>query len=169
LDEIRARLAQVGDFWVRLPDIPDDVRETLLRMYLPGQRTTDPRLALELFMRGDAEIDFDPDLPNHASAALRAAGFCVGDPVGIGEHRRQGDGSYAVLVVDGIELSVCGFGRFARSDATTAPAVIAALETAGFRWIDDRLGSVIFEGLAVYFFGRREPLMVSDLLFYWQD
>ena len=44
-----------------------------------------------------------------------------------------------------------------------------ALERAGFRCLDADVLDLRFTGLAVYFFGAREPLSVRDLLFYWQD
>ena len=50
-----------------------------------------------------------------------------------------------------------------------SPRVTAALQAAVFRSIDARLAGTVFTGLHVYFFGRRDPLAVNDLLFYWQD
>ncbi|MDI2129070.1 hypothetical protein [Yinghuangia seranimata] len=49
------------------------------------------------------------------------------------------------------------------------PPARAALESAGFRRLGDTLGVVHAEGLCVYYFGRRGPLTVRQLLFYWQD
>lgn len=39
----------------------------------------------------------------------------------------------------------------------------------GWSAISAELGELPFDGLITYFFGRREPLRVRDLLFYWQD
>lgn len=39
----------------------------------------------------------------------------------------------------------------------------------GYEILSDEVLGMTFEGLNVYFFGRREPLSVADLLFYWQD
>ena len=44
-----------------------------------------------------------------------------------------------------------------------------ALESAGFRWIDETISAIRVPGLCVYYFGERAPLSVDTLLFYWQD
>ncbi|MEJ8646002.1 hypothetical protein WKI68_41865 [Streptomyces sp. MS1.HAVA.3] len=59
-------------------------------------------------------------------------------------------------------------GRFAGNHEDD-PAARAALEAAGFRWIDGTTGSIRVTGLGVYYFGSRDPLSVDTLLFYWQD
>jgi hypothetical protein len=53
--------------------------------------------------------------------------------------------------------------------APSRPAARAALEAAGFRWIDEETGSITVTDLCVYYFGGRDPLDIGTLLFYWQD
>jgi hypothetical protein len=78
-----------------------------------------------------------------------------------GDHHQQGEGTYHVVDTTAGRVMVSTLGRFYWSDEIT--------ELPGFRRIDDTLGSIVFTGLPVYFFGHREPLTVHDLLFYWQD
>ena len=42
-------------------------------------------------------------------------------------------------------------------------------EECGYIWIDGKTASQFVPGLNVYFFGNREPLMLRDLIYYWQD
>ncbi|MEV6953643.1 hypothetical protein [Streptomyces sp. NPDC051183] len=113
-----------------------------------------------------------------AVAALTAAGLAPKAPVSCGEADRQGDGTYDVIGYGESESEsesegegevwISTLGRFA-ADHDENPAVRRALESAGFRWIDAELGAVHVTGLGVYCFGRRDPLDVHSLLFYWQD
>ena len=166
---VHARLDLLEPFASSHPDVPDDVRRAILETYLPGERTTDPRLLLEGLRLGSREDDDEPENPDRVREALVATGLEVGPPVTIGEVYRQGGGSYSVLDVGGVSVGVCTFGPFVRSEGALPASAVSAVECAGFRWIDEALASVVFEGLPVYFFGSREPLSVGDLLFYWQD
>ncbi len=173
-----ARFAELPDRHVALPGVPTAVRRAVLHHYLPGARGTDVRLILEgMFDLGidlaavrDDGPDESPDaILDAARAAFATAGQRVGAATPIGAVRQQGGGTYAHLDVDGATILVSTLGRFVGSDETIAPAAGAALTAAGFLIIDDALARTVFEGLGVYFFGRREPLRIHDLLFYWQD
>jgi hypothetical protein len=48
-------------------------------------------------------------------------------------------------------------------------SLVAWATEAGFQVVEDDLLDTPFDGLNVYFFGRRAPLRIRDLLFYWQD
>lgn len=74
-----------------------------------------------------------------------------------------------MIDVGDAQVGVCTFGPFARAFGPLPAPAASALENAGFRWIDDALSRRVFEGLPVYCFGRRDPLTVGELLFYWQD
>ncbi|MEM7151778.1 MAG: hypothetical protein AAF799_03005 [Myxococcota bacterium] len=166
---IHERLDQLGDATLAHPAVPADVRIAILEAYLPGERSTDPRLLLEGLRLGHREDDAQPENPERAREALASIGLEVGEATEIGEKYQQGGGSYGVFDVSGGSVSVCTFGPFVRAVHSLPEAAITAVEQAGFRWIDDELAEHVFDGLPVYFFGSREPLRVSDLLFYWQD
>lgn len=168
-------LGSLGDCEVPLPSIPRDVRAAILCEYLPGERTTDPRhilegLALDLDgLDGLDDLDALSEFPQQARRALLAAGLSAGEPTPIGAVNGQGGGSYELLEVGDGQLALCTFGPFARATRPVSERATTALESAGFRVVDDDLAALVFEGLPVYFFGDREPLSVQDLLFYWQD
>lgn len=172
------RWRETPDARVSLPDVPDDVRRTVLAYYLPGERGTDPRwvlegvieLGLDRGIEREQGLDETPDaIVDAARHALLSAGLTAGEAVPIGSVRQQGDGTYREMKVDGATLSVCELGRFVMSDEAISTRAREALTSAGFRVIEGRLASAVFNGLRVYFFGGRDPLPVADLLFYWQD
>jgi hypothetical protein len=100
--------------------------------------------------------------------ALSLAGLAPRAPVPCGPLHGSGDGTYHVVDHDRSAVRVSTLGRFVAGDDDDGPAR-AALETAGFRWIDRDLGNVRVDGLHVYHFGDRGPRDVETLLFYWQD
>jgi len=153
---------------IELPGVPPDVREAIVRTYAPGERETDPRWLLEAAcLDPDGGVDED-DLLRRASEALASAGLEPQTPVSAGEHYQQGFGTYHTIVTLAGTVTVSTLGPFF-SHEHDEPRVVAALHTAGFRSIDATLAGTVFAGLHVYFFGRRDPLAVADLLFYWQD
>ncbi len=167
--EVRARLDPLDAVRVPLPGVPQDVREAILRAHLPGERTTDPRFHLEGLGLGGCDLDAEAQHPGRAHAALAAAGVRVREPTPIGEVYGQGGGSYAVIDAGGTSIDVCTIGPFARSEGSASGHIVGILESVGLRFIDAELGARVFEGLGVYYFGKREPLTVGELLFYWQD
>lgn len=165
-------LMETGQPIVPLPSIPERVRHAVLREYLPGQRETDPRFLLEGILLAVTGVEADHtlmQLGREAQRVLRDAGVPVGEPTPVGAARQQGYGTYTELSVDDRTLLVCELDRFVRSWDALPDAAARALESAGFTFIDDDLAARVVHGLPVYFFGRREPLRVHDLLFYWQD
>lgn len=170
---LAARGHDISEAWValgrprvELPFVPSDVRAAVLREYLPGERHTDPRWLLE------AICDEPPASPDDEVLLARAvealAAFSPQPPVSAGEQHRQGGGSYYVITTSVDVVTVSTLGAFFSCDDQLSPAC-TAMQAAGFRFIDGHLARIVFDGLAVYFFGRRGPLTVSDLLFYWQD
>ncbi|MEM6930972.1 MAG: hypothetical protein AAF602_28815 [Myxococcota bacterium] len=166
---IHDRLDRLDPILLPHPAVSPDVRVAILESYLPGERTTDPRLLLEGLRLGDRDDDTEPDNPDRVRQALIDAGLRVGEPTSIGQVHGQGGGSYDVLEAGEVEIYACTFGPFVRSSKPLPEGATAAVEHAGFHWIDDTLAARVFEGLSVYYFGRREPLTVGELLFYWQD
>lgn len=153
---------------IELPGVPPDVREAIVRAYAPGDRQTDPRWLLEATcLDPDGGVDED-DLLRRASEALASAGLEPQAPVSAGEHYRQGFGTYHIIMTLAGPVTVSTLGPFFSSEHDE-PRIVAALRAAGFRSIEAILAGTVFAGLHVYFFGRRDPLAISDLLFYWQD
>lgn len=160
---LAARGEPIDDQWAALgrprvdvPGLPDDVRAAILRQYAPGTRATDPRWLLEAACLPDRELE---DVLTEALTALTP--YRPGSPVTAGEHHQQGEGTYHVVETTAGRVLVSTLGRFYQAE--NIPAL------PGFRRIDDTLGGIVVSGLPVYFFGRREPLTVHDLVFYWQD
>lgn len=141
---------------VDVPGLPDDVRAAIVREYVPGTRDTDPRWMLEAACLPDPEPE---DVLTEALAAL--APLNPASPMTAGDHHQQGEGTYHVVDTAAGRVMVSTLGRFYWSDDIP--------DLPGFRRVDDTLGGIVVTGLPVYFFGRREPLTVHDLLFYWQD
>ncbi|MEE6262720.1 hypothetical protein [Plantactinospora sonchi] len=154
---------------VEVDGLDEELRQVILHEYAPGcQRQSDPRWRVEvLCTEPPARPDQDEQL-GRAVAALDAAGLAPKPPVHCGDAHQQGDGTYHVIEVGGSELFISTLGPFAIAERID-PAVRRALETAGFRWIDETIGAVRATGLHVYHFGARTPLTVDTLLFYWQD
>jgi len=153
---------------VELPELPADVRAAIVRHY-PGETRTDPRWLVE-----QACVDAPPPPDEEAQlaravAALDAAALAPRAPRPIGEVNQQGEGTYHVIELgDGSAVSVSNLGAFAGGEDDN-PRARAALEGAGFRWIDDELGKLVIPGLPVYYFRYRDALDLWTLLFYWQD
>lgn len=146
--------------------VPEEVRLAILRTYLPGERRTDPRLLLEA-----ACVDLPPEPDEaeqlaRASAALAAAGLAPQEPRSAAEVHQQGEGTFHAIDTAEGRIDVSALGPFVRLDA--APRASRALKAAGFQDIDPIAG-IEMTGLCVYSFGRRDPLCIADLLFYWQD
>ncbi len=163
--DVRAAWSSLGSPRVDLPGVPADVREAIVRRYVPGERETDPRWILEAaFLEPRAEPEEAAQI-NRAERALRTAGLRPKLPVSAGDQRQQGSGTYFTIATAEGPVTVSTLGPFFSAEGPT----VDVLRDAGFRLIEASLGSTLFEGLHVYFFGARDPLPVSDLLFYWQD
>jgi len=162
---IRELWAAIDAPRIELPGLPAEVRTAILREYEPSTGT-DPRWIVERALLDAPSYDDQADL-ERALAALRDGGFAPGPATPIGEVEQQGEGSYRVIALqdstDAIAIST--LAPFVRGSERAR----AVLEAAGLRWIDDALGSLRVLGYNVYYFGKREPLDVGTLLFYWQD
>ncbi|MFD9334381.1 hypothetical protein ACFWBF_08180 [Streptomyces sp. NPDC060028] len=131
---------------------------------------SDPRWRMEALCTEPPSAPEPAERLRRAVTALTAAGLAPKPPVSCGDAHRQGGGTYDVIGYgeSGGEVFISTLGRFATDDDDD-PAVRRALESAGFRWIDQAVGAIRVTGLGVYYFGRRDPLDVHTLLFYWQD
>ncbi len=154
---------------VEVTGLDDELRSAILHEYASGcERHSDPRWRIEaLCTEPPTRPDQDEQL-SRATAALTAAGLTPKPPVSCGEHNRQGGGTYHVIEIGDSELFVSTLGRFVTGDVGNL-AARHALESAGFRWIDETTGGIRVTDLCVYYFGNRAALTVDTLLFYWQD
>ncbi|MEU8804262.1 hypothetical protein [Spirillospora sp. NPDC048819] len=168
--EIRPMWEELGSPRVEVPGIPPDVREAIVRQYAPGERDTDPRWLIEaaLLALSENRDELEEQRLHLAIRALAAAGLEPGEPLSAGDAYRQGEGTFHIITTNAGMISVSTLGPFFRLRNDNARGR-TALRDAGFRHIGAELGATEFTGLHVYFFGRRDPLPVNDLLFYWQD
>lgn len=161
-----------------LVDLPLAVRRAVLFHYLPGLRPTDPRHVLEaeldhgLSYGGDH--DEGPDEPftriyAAAREALLEEGILLDEPEAIGDIRNQGSGTYYEAEAEGRVLCLSSLGRFVRADDGISYAARAALERAGFLFIEGALADETYTGLMAYDFGAIREKTVSELLFDWVD
>ncbi|QNE23472.1 hypothetical protein [Streptomyces sp. INR7] len=177
--QTRAVYESLGRPRVEVEGLDEELRRAIVHEYGPEcEKQSDPRWRIEaLCTESPLPPDEERQLADEerrlarATAALTAAGLMPRPPLSCGEAHRQGGGTYHVI----------GYGEGGRSEVLIStlgpfagnyeddPAARAALEAAGFRWIDGATGAVRVTGLGVYYFGAREPLDVSTLLFYWQD
>ncbi|MFE3636164.1 hypothetical protein [Streptomyces sp. NPDC059168] len=180
--EIRAAYRTLGSPRVEVDGLDEEIRSAILREYgSHGGAESDPRWAVE---RICAALPPPPDQGEQlrrATTALAAADLAPEPPVSCGEERGTGRGTFHLIRhrQGAVEVStlgpfVCGndgsdtfLWRWSNDHDVTAAR--AAFESAGFRWVDRDLGSIEVSGLSVYSFGRREPLSVGQLLFYWQS
>ncbi|GAA2446015.1 hypothetical protein GCM10010191_73700 [Actinomadura vinacea] len=167
--DIRPMWEGLGSPRVEVPGVPPDVREAIVRRYVPGQRDTDPRWLIEaaLLDPPPESYDFGEVRLGAARQALAGAGLEPREPVPAGRSMGSGKGTYHVIPTDAGKVWVSTLGPFFGFEEDAR--ITTALRDAGFRHIDPELGAITFTGLAVYFFGSREPLQVRDLVFYWQD
>ncbi|RSS68890.1 hypothetical protein [Streptomyces sp. WAC06614] len=168
--ETRAVHEALGRPRVEVEGLAEDVRRAIVHEYGAWcEKQSDPRWRIEQLCTQPPEPPDQEAQLRRATAALGAAGLAPRPPVSCGEAHRQGDGTYHVIEYgDGRELFLSTLGPYA-GDHEDDPEARAALEAAGFRWIDAERGAVRVTGLGVYYFGARIPLDVHTLLFYWQD
>lgn len=129
--------------------------------------------------------------------ALDATGIAVTSVEDCGEAFQQGGGSYWILQLGELpnahQLYVSTLGPFvcfvrpqlfgSEAGSQTSPSEESTsdadpglerrcrevVQSLGMVWLEGSVLQNIVPGLCVYFFGRREPLPLQDLLFYWQD
>ncbi|WP_411104822.1 hypothetical protein [Streptomyces sp. cmx-4-9] len=170
--ETRAVYEALGRPRVEVAGLDEEVRRAVVHEYGDGcEKQSDPRWRIEALCTEPPQPPDEERQLALATAALAAAGLVPRPALSCGEVHRQGGGTYHVIRYGGgagREVEISTLGRFAGSHDED-PAARAALEGAGFRWIDEDTGSVRVTGLGVYYFGSRTPLDVRTLLFYWQD
>ncbi|MFB6501149.1 MULTISPECIES: hypothetical protein [unclassified Streptomyces] len=178
--ETRAIHASLGRPRVEVAGLDEELRTAIVQEY--GQHCeerSDPRWRIEAVCAGPPVPPDEDERLRRAVTALTSAGLAPRPPVSCGEHNRQGGGTYHVIGLggsgaeadedeDGSEIFISTLGRFVTSHEPE-PTARAALEAAGFRWIDRVTGAIRVTGLCVYHFGDRDPLDVATLLFHWQD
>ncbi len=171
------------DLRVPLPRVPEDVRRAIVHHYAPGERDSDPRWLLErerteppAWEPRDDDEDLTPEVSaalERLTAAIKAQGLEPEPPVSSGESYGQGGGTYLAIEIEAQRatalLSTLGPFVSGWGDPELLAKLEAAAHEAELRWIDDEIAATKPAGLCVYFFGKREPLRVQDLLFYWQD
>lgn len=169
-DETREVYQRLGCPRVEVLGLDEELRAAIVHEYAARcQRQSDPRWRVEaLCTEPHARPDMDEQL-RRATAALTAAGLAPRTPVSVGDHYRQGGGTYYRIAYGEAESAVLisTLGPFA--SGRNGGSARGALEAAGFRWIDDTAHDLTVTGLCVYHFGDRIPLDVWTLLFYWQD
>lgn len=166
--DIRPLWSAIGSPRVPLPGVPPDVRAAIVRTYAPGERRTDPRWLIEAACSDPSPAIDEQAQLRRASEALQTAGLAPRPPVSAGDHFEQGAGTYHHIDTAVGTLTISTLGPFFRTEGADTPA-IPALKAAGFRHIDQALSAIVVDSLHVYYFGRRDPLSVGELLFYWQD
>ncbi|MFD3696323.1 hypothetical protein ACFWUZ_09190 [Streptomyces sp. NPDC058646] len=167
----RAVYEALGRPRVEVDGLDEELRRAIVHRYgHTCEKQSDPRWRVEALCTEPPPAPDEEEQLALAVAALSAAGLAPRPPLSCGEANRQGGGTYHVIGYrgDGSEVLISTLGRFA-GDHDEDPAARAALEAAGFRWIDAATGSVRVTDLGVYHFGSRQPLDVQTLLFYWQD
>ncbi|MEO3825858.1 hypothetical protein [Actinomadura sp. B10D3] len=171
--DIRPLWEEAGSPRIELPGVPSDVREAIVRHYAPGQRDTDPRWLVEAALLGPSLPSEDRDdliekRLDFAFRALRAWGLKPQKPLSAHQDYGQGSSTYHVISTDAGKVYLSTLGPFFML-RDEHEEVKALLQMSGFRHIGKELGATVFTGLAVYYFGIRDPLRIRNLLFYWQD
>ncbi len=171
---VREAMAFLEEPFVPLPEVPDDIRHAILREYVPGQRGTDPRWLLEraALPAGPSEDELEEQTDARLKSlmeALQARGLKPEPPISAGDVFQQGSGTYFEIAIPGSSvLQLSTLGPFI-IDAEETPADIrASAQACGLTWVED-YAPLKFRELCVYHFGKREPLRIGELLFYWQD
>ena len=181
-----------SEIW-RVPwsfDCPDQVRDTIVGTYGEnGEHGTDVRYRIEAsLVPNEYSEECATQDRNRLIEELKANSIEITEVQDAGEYNQQGWGSFWVLRLgehaDASELRVSTFmpavmlmgvrrRNHGKSVGYTGPQEDSVYhriaETLGFQWIGSDLAKQVVPDLCVYFFGKHEPLPVSDLLFYWQD
>jgi hypothetical protein len=152
---------------VEVPGLPEHIRLAILGEY-ELQARTDPRWRIERACTDPPSRLDEALLVANAVGALESAGLAPEPAVPIGIVNQQGGGTYYECKLrDGGMIMISNLGPFV-SGYEYPPTAREALERAGYEWIGE-VGDIVVTGMCVYYFGKREPLDVRTLLFYWQD
>ncbi|MFF2142940.1 hypothetical protein [Kitasatospora sp. NPDC058190] len=176
-EETADRYARLGRPRVDVPGLPEQMRRAIVHEYAAAsERGTDPRWRLEAICgEPPAPVDVEGQL-RRSIEALGGAGIAFEAPVDAFEHHGIGSGTYhAIRLGEGgtVRVSTLGpfvgtLGEWDRTLDDDSPAR-TALERAGFHWVERATANLIVTDLCVYWFGRRLPLNVDTLLYFWQD
>ncbi|MFJ6479648.1 MULTISPECIES: hypothetical protein [unclassified Streptomyces] len=169
--ETRRLYEELGRPRVEVTGLDEELRTAIVHEYGQwAEERTDPRWRIEALCTEPPPATGTAEQLRRASAALTAAGIAPQPPISCAEDNGTGDGTYHVIRYgqSGAAVLISTLGRFATGDDDD-PAVRRAVESAGFRWLDEAVGSIQVTDLGVYYFGSRDPLKVDTLLFYWQD
>ncbi|MFK8004144.1 MAG: hypothetical protein AB8H86_31555 [Polyangiales bacterium] len=171
---LKEAMAFLEEPFVSLPGVPDEIRHAILREYAPGQRETNPRWLLEraTLPTGPSEDELEERADarlKRLMEALQALGLKPETPISAGDAFQQGSGTYFKITIPGSSmLQLSTLGPFIIDEEETPADIRAAAEACGLTWVEE-YAPLPFSGLCVYHFGKREPLRVGELLFYWQD
>ena len=169
--------------------VPDNMRKAIVLAYANEMADeSDIRYRVEaLCYQSPAYSEFDADVDRaRLLEALKQNGFNVVACQTAGDFNQQGGGNFWVISVQAagatLWLNLSTLGPFAsgldweslelEANAETRIAIgkikklLAAIDIS---YIDDELLSKTVPALNVYYFGSRGPLLIRELLFYWQD
>ncbi|MFB6820729.1 hypothetical protein ACFCXA_03945 [Streptomyces virginiae] len=171
IDETRRLYEELGRPRVEVTGLDEELRTAIVHEYGRWcEEPSDPRWRLEALCTEPPPAGDTAERLRRALAALTAAGLAPKPPISCGEDNGSGDGTYDVIRYgesgDAVFLST--LGPFAAGE-DDRPDVRRALESAGFRLLDDAVRAIQVTDLGVYHFGSRGPLSVDTLVFYWQD
>lgn len=126
--------------------------------------------AYKIYCSLDSDTPIDPHVTKYVLATILVSDLGVS-----AIHRSEGgirddDVSYGNLFIESIStLKKNTEGLQLPSWEEADRALQEWARNNGHVVVSEDLLACTFEGLNVYFFGRREPLSVRDLVFYWQD
>lgn len=155
------------------PKISPAIRETIIRNWVPNsRRESDIRLLIEEKLLPPVE-EYKPNLTRAFLQSLKEEGYNVSQCEDYAEDMGSGYSSFCFAKINSFSYSFSYIGPYMgvnnNSRNKKAAEIISKAKNFGFNIIDKEIGSIIFDGLNIYFFGYEKPLSVGDLLFYWQD
>ncbi|MEV7560658.1 hypothetical protein [Streptomyces sp. NPDC089795] len=170
-DETRKLYEELGRPRVEVGGLDEELRAAIVHEYGRWcEEWSDPRWRIEALCTDPPPAVDTADQLRRATAALTAAGLAPKPPLSCGEDDGVGDGTYHVIGFDdgGSSVFISTLGPFIAGD-DESPQVRRALESVGFRRLDEAVRSIKVTDLGVYYFGSRGPLGVDTLLFHRQD
>lgn len=178
-------------------EVSPEIRDAIVREYVPHmEEGSDPRYITEYENILSPPYKTAVSDRQLLVETLKNNGVKVSKVENAGEFHGQGGGNYSVLTLEQIEeyytstLFISDLGRFvsrnmvwyqvdhsynmiddelgveSKKRLLLCQQIVTQI---GFIWPEDELLKSTVPELNVYYFGRREPLTVCDLLYYWQD
>lgn len=173
--ELELPLDSIPGYPIPVPGLPSELRRTLVGAWVPrSQPGTDVRWLIEERKATEFELPEASSLVDAFADGCRAAGMRIGKIADYAELMQQGTSTFRVVPVDDAAVNLSALAPFASMasedvEPDLAERVRRIAGASGWTWVDEDLDALVVPGLNIYFFGRREPLSVHDLLFYWQD